>query len=49
LIEKIEKILNIKLQVDKNDEDEEDDIEIIASTNTKEFTLGDIVEIRKRK
>lgn len=49
LIEKIEKILKIKLQIDKNDEDGEDDMEIIASTNTNEFTLGDIVEIRKRK
>ncbi len=48
LLKKIEKILNICL-INKNEDDEDDDVDIIASTNTHEFTLGDIVEIRKRK
>ena len=48
ILEKIEKILNIKL-IEKHDGEDEDDIDMVASTNTKEFTLGDIVEIRRRK
>ncbi len=49
LLEKIEKILNIKLKIENEEEEDEDDFEIVSSTNTNEFTLGDIVEIRKRK